>query len=494
MYMQQLPETAKKTGPAATSERSLATVRPSSSGGQALPEPVRTFFEPRFGHDFGQVRVYTGPQANASARLLNALAYTVKQDIVFADQQYAPHTDAGRRLLAHELTHVVQQSAGDVSQGRVQRQPAPTPDAPPPASPTPAPPAPYRLELTNPLTSTGAHASYYELVPGLMSFGLEQLSRKYPDLDQSWLYRTGELLLSGAPLVPWMVASHEYGHYGVGRRFGWNPEVTLTGYASGVTSAGVPAGTRATSEQNLAFAAGGVNQEQINAAQIYDRWALSGEIRYQEALAYLLAQTNLAAYAVRTMSLSNPPAKDDIASYVANSHSLSTGQLLLVAAMTDLLSGPAWAALLGQGRFVLSGQRRVQMPTFGIGGQTLTFPHWQMLLTSQGPLLGGRMILNPRGSLPVEFTFHTSLSDPAVAVGAQLRGLSVLTPRLQFSPFVRATVADPLGIYAGVNVSYDLAPWVGISGTLAFRHNDLLAEPEGKGNGVEAGGALNLRF
>jgi len=78
------------------------------TGGEALPAPVRNFFEARFGYDFSQVRVHTDSVAAASARSLNALAYTHRHDIVFSEG-YAPDTAAGRHLLAHELTHVVQQ-------------------------------------------------------------------------------------------------------------------------------------------------------------------------------------------------------------------------------------------------------------------------------------------------------------------------------------------------------------------------------------------------
>jgi hypothetical protein len=68
--------------------------------------------EPRFGHDFSDVRVHADTGAAASARAVNALAYTVGRDVVFAAGQYTPSTDSGRKLLAHELAHVVQQRAG----------------------------------------------------------------------------------------------------------------------------------------------------------------------------------------------------------------------------------------------------------------------------------------------------------------------------------------------------------------------------------------------
>jgi hypothetical protein len=78
--------------------------------GQPLDVTTRSFMEPRFGVDFSNVRVHTGTQANESAKALNALAYTTGRDIVFAQRQYDPASSDGQRLLAHELTHVVQQS------------------------------------------------------------------------------------------------------------------------------------------------------------------------------------------------------------------------------------------------------------------------------------------------------------------------------------------------------------------------------------------------
>lgn len=77
--------------------------------GQPLDSATRTFMEPRFGHDFSQVRVHANTQSAKSARSMNALAYTVGNNIAFAENQYAPDTRNGRSLIAHELTHVIQQ-------------------------------------------------------------------------------------------------------------------------------------------------------------------------------------------------------------------------------------------------------------------------------------------------------------------------------------------------------------------------------------------------
>jgi len=83
-----------------------------SASGQPIDSGTRSFFESRFGQDFSHVRVHTDNAASESAEALNAHAYTVDRHILFGAGQYSPATTAGRSLLAHELTHVVQQSGG----------------------------------------------------------------------------------------------------------------------------------------------------------------------------------------------------------------------------------------------------------------------------------------------------------------------------------------------------------------------------------------------
>lgn len=88
------------------------------SPGQPLDPATRAFMEPRFGQDFSGVRVHTDAKAAESARAVKALAYTVGRDVVFGGCQYEPWMERGRRLLVHELTHVVQQG-GDASSNRL---------------------------------------------------------------------------------------------------------------------------------------------------------------------------------------------------------------------------------------------------------------------------------------------------------------------------------------------------------------------------------------
>jgi len=78
-------------------------------GGQSMPDSARSFFEPRFGQDFGNVSIHTGAQADSLNRQLEARAFTTGSDIFFRSGEYNPESSGGRELLAHELTHVVQQ-------------------------------------------------------------------------------------------------------------------------------------------------------------------------------------------------------------------------------------------------------------------------------------------------------------------------------------------------------------------------------------------------
>jgi hypothetical protein len=93
-----------------------------NSQGQPLDAADRSFFEPRFDWDFSQIRIHADEQASASAGAVGALAYTVGTHIAFGLGQYAPGTPAGRRLLAHELAHTVQQGGAAT---RLFRQEAP---------------------------------------------------------------------------------------------------------------------------------------------------------------------------------------------------------------------------------------------------------------------------------------------------------------------------------------------------------------------------------
>ncbi len=95
------------------------------SSGQPMAPSARAFFESRFGHDFSGVRVHTDARASEAARAVRAKAFTVGRELVFGQGQYSPETERGRALLAHELTHVVQQSGGEALLQRAENDTVP---------------------------------------------------------------------------------------------------------------------------------------------------------------------------------------------------------------------------------------------------------------------------------------------------------------------------------------------------------------------------------
>lgn len=90
-------------------QSTLQSILQHQGSGQPLEPEVRSFMEARFGEDFSGVRVHTDTHAAQTTQQLNALAYTIGRDIFFGEGQYRPQTQDGRQLVAHELTHVVQQ-------------------------------------------------------------------------------------------------------------------------------------------------------------------------------------------------------------------------------------------------------------------------------------------------------------------------------------------------------------------------------------------------
>lgn len=86
------------------------------SSGQPLDSETRNFMESRFGHNFSKVRLHTDSNAAKSAQSINAHAYTAGKNIVFGSDRFKPDTKSGRRLLAHELTHVIQQDSSNTVQ------------------------------------------------------------------------------------------------------------------------------------------------------------------------------------------------------------------------------------------------------------------------------------------------------------------------------------------------------------------------------------------
>jgi outer membrane protein OmpA-like peptidoglycan-associated protein len=123
----------RAAGGGGLSEAPAIVHRVLGSAGRPLDHATRAFMEARFGRDFGNVRIHTDQRAAQSAEAIDALAYTVGNNVVFGRAQYAPDSSSGRRLLAHELTHVVQQGFGK-QRGGLQRDDKPSVPAGKPGS------------------------------------------------------------------------------------------------------------------------------------------------------------------------------------------------------------------------------------------------------------------------------------------------------------------------------------------------------------------------
>jgi hypothetical protein len=159
--------------------------------GAPMSQSTRDFFEPRFGRDFSNVRMHVDGQAAETAKSAHALAYARGNHIVVASGQYAPETSTGKRLLAHELAHVVQQSDSR-SLGRVQRVAESSVLAPGGCDPSPPLPSRERWSANSTLNDIRAEAAgdnrvlvrrgqkgeAVQLVQqALVAWGCEQLSR-----------------------------------------------------------------------------------------------------------------------------------------------------------------------------------------------------------------------------------------------------------------------------------------------------------------------------
>ena len=174
--------------------------------GAPLDSGSRGFFESRFGHDFSSIRIHSGPAATESARSVQALAYTVGRDIVFGAGQYNPGSDSGRKLLAHELAHTVQQAGGSMG---LQRQTDPNPKflgkdlelkpIPPPPLVLPGQipealvlPAPPDIQLTPPSLLTPRDPGPHILPPAKLQgptftpVTIIPIPRCVPDTPLSW--------------------------------------------------------------------------------------------------------------------------------------------------------------------------------------------------------------------------------------------------------------------------------------------------------------------
>jgi hypothetical protein len=357
------------------------------------------------------------------------------------------------------------------------------------------------IAIGNPYRDSEVHASHYGAVSAAMGYALDKFHEKYPDIDRNFAARFLELAVVAGAEVPIMTYSHEMGHFRVAANMGGDPKIDMTGWMSGLTTYNVPPG--ATDAQLTAADTAGVNQETLNAVYAFQKWARNGGARYQEAMGYLLAQTNLALYAANTARRTlggEVKSSDDIANYIEalnrRGNDIQLGHLVAMSLAADLASAPVWAALLGQIKFLVSGERSVEMPALSIGDLKTTFPNLHVLLSSEGPIVGGNVILGPDRKIPVELTFDVRVDkEKAAALGAKLYDIPI-GDRVSVNPFLRLSYDERRGpgVMVGTDVEAKITDAVSLTGSVAFRHDDLLAETAGKGNGVDARVGVSFHF
>ncbi len=347
----------------------------------------------------------------------------------------------------------------------------------------------YRLHFDNPVTDPETHASYFNLMVGGLNYADTQLGR----VRSHWSLRLAEFLASGVLLYGPMVASHELGgHVGAAQHYGLEARVTDFNWFTGMSRwEGY-----ATETQALAIHAAGANQQTRNAEEIWRRMARFG-FGPQDAIAYCLNSGGLTAYSLITIASSNPSATNDIANYTAGGWTWSPRDLFIAGAWSMI---PAISTLLYTGvNFVGYNERRFELPSVGIGGARLTLPQTQVVLTSQGPVLGARSMLRPGGRWP-DFELTTDVrptSDAAVAVGVRVHGITIPgVSWLELGASSRVTIGRTSGFQGDVEATFQPSPASPLGINLSVggaTTGDLLAEPERR-SGFQLGLGLELRY
>jgi hypothetical protein len=360
------------------------------------------------------------------------------------------------------------------------------------------------IPIASPLTDGAANSKDYAAISAAMGFGLDKLAEKFPDIDKNFATRFLEEAVSTGAQIPLMVVSHEAGHYRDAAADGASPSIQMTGYMSALTSYNEDPAHPFTADQEMIIDAAGVNQEQRNASDMFEKFAANGGARYQEAMGYLLAQTNTALYALNSMRHSaqgDVASSDDIQNYIsalnAKGDPITKGQLAALTTATDLMSAPVWAALVGQVRFLANGTRDVAMPTISVGDVTATLPNLQTMLTSNGPVVGGQVMIDPQKKIPIEVSAYMRVDQKAAAaVGLKLFDIPLGTDKVTVSPFVRGTYDERsgLGVAAGAEVSAKIFGDVALTGSVEYQKNDLLAEPEGTPDGFSGQVGISVPF
>lgn len=355
----------------------------------------------------------------------------------------------------------------------------------------------FHLSTGHPVNNPQAHASIFDLaVPGLLGLGFNALNlgNQTSNKAAATFLKSAEIAATFLLSYGATVLSHELGgHVGAWERAGIPAEIKSYSWFNGVGGAkGGSSGL--TAEEKLPMNVAGVNQQAFNAAAAYERAGRFGYYNPQDAMSYVLGQGGTAGYALRTLTLSNPPAKDDINTYSKGAKSWSAEGIAAASTITAL---PALAALAWSGyQFAFNNQRSIEVPSLHIGSARLSFPNTQTLLTPEGAILGASSMLTLGGKGP-SFLLGVDVrptNDFALSVSGKAYGLNIPHTPLQINPYLRFTAAQPAGILGGAELKFGLFQNLSLSGSVEGRINDPRGEIEGKPKGFGGSGALNWSF
>ncbi|MGH8581311.1 MAG: DUF4157 domain-containing protein [Gammaproteobacteria bacterium] len=486
-----------------------------ASPGRPLVPALREDMEQRFGHDFSTVRVHTGADAERSAREVNAHAYTVGHDIVFRLGRFAPGTREGRRLIAHELTHVVQQSGVDgmsvapsnerrglspnefegearpvvkaaPAAGTIARDPDKTEIDKPPASGA----VPAFLPVEDPFLNPDALAADYALISRLLGYGFDPIAERTRGIAHPWLAGAARLgiglLFTYPQLIPF-VLTHELGHVREGRRQGWKTDLEYPKdhwwkLWSGVTDY---KGSGANSPlDSLVRSAAGVNQESLISTSMVSEWERKGIASFPEALYYFLAKTNPFFYSVASQAGWLP--NDDIKEYISQLGQRGTGlsptTLSLLTGVTTAGSGGVLGIVKGIIRYVGYGDLDFEVPSYSLRGIDWTHPDLRVLLSRGGPIVGVQTVANARGRRPVELGVDVGTHTPGAAVSGKVYNLQPFGPHVLFNPFGGLSLDQEsgFGFRAGADVRVPLSHGLELIATGFVEDDYLLTEALGR--------------
>ena len=197
------------TGTPTVAADARAEIKGATTGGQALTPGVRAFMEPRLGADLGHVRVHADESAHSLSNHLSARAFTYRDHIFFGRSQYQPGTDTGRRLLAHELTHTIQQGATVQRSAREQARDTGKEERTPRVTASGSTPAVQRLGVQDALDYFADKANN---IPGFRMFtivlGFNPINMRRADRSAANILRALIELIPGGALITRALDNH----------------------------------------------------------------------------------------------------------------------------------------------------------------------------------------------------------------------------------------------------------------------------------------------